>query len=37
MVEGLECALVAVGAVHAEGREELEDLLLHLGVRRVQS
>ena len=37
VVEGLEGALVAVCAVHAQGREQLEDLLLHLSVGRVQS
>ena len=37
VVEGLEGALVAVCAVHAQGREQLEDLLLHLSVWRVQS
>ena len=36
MVEGLERALVAVGAVHAERRQQLEHLLLHRRVRRVQ-
>ena len=37
VVEGLERALVAVGAVHAERRQQLEHLLLHRRVRRVQS
>ena len=37
VVEGLERALVAVGAVHAQRRQQLEHLLLHRRVRRVQS